>query len=282
MTGHIVTDMDALATRPTTAGTQPSPVAPPGRNGEPCGRRSGRLLEGARCSPSSSSASTPAAPPSRAWRAHYRRPRLHPPVVSPAASTVVLCREAWGAAAGPPRRHAPHPEQHDDPPHCCCSRRQRQRARSAPSAPALSPGHPGLDRHRLSLQRRPQRKHLPAERSQPRWRHRNKLRPHRPFPRRLRRKLRRGRGDGSSSSTAPRSHSLGRRSNSTSRPISWRDTGTQSADTSCPGASLYAHVTSGDLRGRVDGILAAGPVDLPIICGPEADAMVAEIEAGSR
>ena len=43
-----------------------------------------------------------------------------------------------------------------------------------------------------------------------------------------------------------------------------------SSDTSCPGASLYAHVTSGDLRGRVDGILAAGPVNLQTICGPEA------------
>ena len=63
--------------------------------------------------------------------------------------------------------------------------------------PALSPGHPGLDRHRVSLQRRSQWKHLPAERSQPRWRHRNKLRPHRPLPRRLRGKLRRGRSVGS-------------------------------------------------------------------------------------
>ena len=35
-----------------------------------------------------------------------------------------------------------------------------------------------------------------------------------------------------------------------------------SPDTSCPGASLYAHVTSGDLKSRVDGLLAAGPVDL--------------------
>jgi hypothetical protein len=55
-----------------------------------------------------------------------------------------------------------------------------------------------------------------------------------------------------------------------------------SADTTCPGTDLYAHVTSGDLKDRVDRILAAGPVDLPIVCGPEADAMVAEIQAGSR
>ena len=56
----------------------------------------------------------------------------------------------------------------------------------------------------------------------------------------------------------------------------------ESADTACPGVNLYAHVTSRDLRGRVDGILAAGPVDLPVICGTEADQMVSEIEAGSR
>jgi hypothetical protein len=55
-----------------------------------------------------------------------------------------------------------------------------------------------------------------------------------------------------------------------------------SADTSCPGAGLYTHVTSGDLQSRVDGISAAGPVDLSILCGPEADAVVADIEAGLR
>ena len=55
-----------------------------------------------------------------------------------------------------------------------------------------------------------------------------------------------------------------------------------SGDTSCPGANLYAHVTSGDLRSRVDGLLAAGTVDLLPICGPEATAQVAEIEAGLR
>jgi N-acetylmuramoyl-L-alanine amidase-like protein len=55
-----------------------------------------------------------------------------------------------------------------------------------------------------------------------------------------------------------------------------------SSDTACPGASLYGHVTSGDLRGRVDVISAAGPVDLSIICGPEAEGIVADIEAGLR
>jgi hypothetical protein len=56
----------------------------------------------------------------------------------------------------------------------------------------------------------------------------------------------------------------------------------ESGDTSCPGASLYAHVTSGDLKSRGDEILAAGPVDLSIVCGPEAEGMVADIEAGLR
>lgn len=55
-----------------------------------------------------------------------------------------------------------------------------------------------------------------------------------------------------------------------------------SSDTACPGANLYAHVTSGDLRDRVDRILAAGPVNLPTICGAEASAIVADIEAGVR
>ena len=52
--------------------------------------------------------------------------------------------------------------------------------------------------------------------------------------------------------------------------------------TTCPGASLYDHVTSGDLRSRIDGLTGAGPVDLPTICGPEADEIVAAIEAGLR
>jgi hypothetical protein len=55
-----------------------------------------------------------------------------------------------------------------------------------------------------------------------------------------------------------------------------------SQDTSCPGASLYQHVVSGDLRNRVDGLLAAGPVELVPVCGPEASQTVADIEAGLR
>ncbi|QZY47263.1 N-acetylmuramoyl-L-alanine amidase [Mycolicibacterium austroafricanum] len=55
-----------------------------------------------------------------------------------------------------------------------------------------------------------------------------------------------------------------------------------SADTACPGAGLYAHVTSGDLKSRIDGLLAVGDIELFPICGPEASSIVAEIEAGSR
>ena len=54
------------------------------------------------------------------------------------------------------------------------------------------------------------------------------------------------------------------------------------AATSCPGASLYAHIASGDLKRRVNDLVAVGPVDLQQICGPEAAAIVADIEAGLR
>ncbi len=53
------------------------------------------------------------------------------------------------------------------------------------------------------------------------------------------------------------------------------------AATTCPGANLYAHVSSGDIQRRMDGLLAAGPVNLREVCGPEAATKVAEIEAGS-
>ena len=54
------------------------------------------------------------------------------------------------------------------------------------------------------------------------------------------------------------------------------------AATSCPGANLYAHLASGDLKRRVEDLVAVGPVDLQQICGPEATAIVADIEAGLR
>ncbi|WP_197517829.1 N-acetylmuramoyl-L-alanine amidase [Mycobacterium sp. E796] len=53
------------------------------------------------------------------------------------------------------------------------------------------------------------------------------------------------------------------------------------ASTSCPGANLYAHLSSGDLKRRIDDLLAVGPVDLQRFCGPDAAAKVAAIEAGS-
>ncbi|WP_006246528.1 peptidoglycan recognition protein family protein [Mycolicibacterium tusciae] len=55
-----------------------------------------------------------------------------------------------------------------------------------------------------------------------------------------------------------------------------------SPETACPGANLYAHVTSGDLKLRVDNLIARGTVDLHAICGEEASAIVADIEAGLR
>lgn len=53
-----------------------------------------------------------------------------------------------------------------------------------------------------------------------------------------------------------------------------------SADTACPGSNLYAHVSSGDLRRRVDDLLTGGPVDLKRVCGAEAAEIVAAIESG--
>jgi hypothetical protein len=52
------------------------------------------------------------------------------------------------------------------------------------------------------------------------------------------------------------------------------------AATACPGANLYAHVSSGDLKRRIDDQLAAGIVHLQRVCGPEAAARIADIEAG--
>ena len=53
------------------------------------------------------------------------------------------------------------------------------------------------------------------------------------------------------------------------------------AATSCPGANLYAHLSSGDLKRRIDNLLAAGRVDLRQFCGPDAAARVTAIEAGN-
>ena len=50
--------------------------------------------------------------------------------------------------------------------------------------------------------------------------------------------------------------------------------------TSCPGATLQARVTNGELQRRIDFFRDSGPVDLQRICGPQAIATVAAIEAG--
>jgi hypothetical protein len=54
------------------------------------------------------------------------------------------------------------------------------------------------------------------------------------------------------------------------------------ASTSCPGANLYAHIASGELKRRVEDLVAPGPVNLQQMCGPEAAAIVADIQAGLR
>jgi len=53
------------------------------------------------------------------------------------------------------------------------------------------------------------------------------------------------------------------------------------ASTTCPGANLHAHIASGDLKHRVDDLVVAGTVDLQRLCGPDAAAVVAAIEAGA-
>src|ERR1700744_2405586 len=52
------------------------------------------------------------------------------------------------------------------------------------------------------------------------------------------------------------------------------------APTSCPGANLYAHISSGDLKRRIADLLVAGTVNLESVCGPDAATTVAAIEAG--
>jgi hypothetical protein len=54
------------------------------------------------------------------------------------------------------------------------------------------------------------------------------------------------------------------------------------AATACPGANLYAHISSGDFKRRIDDLHAVGSVDLKSACGPDAAATVADIEAELR
>ena len=51
------------------------------------------------------------------------------------------------------------------------------------------------------------------------------------------------------------------------------------AATSCPGANLYAHIA--DIKRRIEDLVATGAGDLQRVCGPEADAKVAAIQAGN-
>ena len=53
------------------------------------------------------------------------------------------------------------------------------------------------------------------------------------------------------------------------------------AATSCPGANLYAHIASGDIKRRIEDLEATGAGDLQRVCGPDAAARVAAIEAGN-
>ncbi|WP_243410729.1 N-acetylmuramoyl-L-alanine amidase [Mycobacterium kansasii] len=53
------------------------------------------------------------------------------------------------------------------------------------------------------------------------------------------------------------------------------------AQTACPGANLYARMTSGELRRQVKFLLENGGVDLLLLCGAEGLARVAAIEAGN-
>jgi hypothetical protein len=55
-----------------------------------------------------------------------------------------------------------------------------------------------------------------------------------------------------------------------------------SPDTACPGEDLYSYLTNGDLKRRVDELIAAGGVNLQEICGPEAAEVVSSIEAGTQ
>lgn len=51
--------------------------------------------------------------------------------------------------------------------------------------------------------------------------------------------------------------------------------------TSCPGATLEAHMTSGDLKKRIDTTIAGG-FSLSPVSGPESQSIAAQITAGTR
>ena len=260
---------------------QPSSAAPAGRHRRPGRRHRQRLLESPRppefvSTPSPTAAAGPDASPTASPPPQ--------PMTSPAThgerrfGVFVLCRDAWGArparAGGTPHtltrmtihhtaavlgdnRNAParlrqHQQYHQD---------HRGGSTSPITSASTATGTSSSCGHR------------------PRGRHRDELRPDRPLPRRLRRRLRRRGGDGGPTPWSRPRVRLG-------RPAIWhrdRHAGGHrdvSPDTACPGANLDAHVSSGDLKRRIDDLLAAGTVDLQPVCGPDAARIVADIEAG--
>ena len=247
---------------------QPSPAAAPGRIRRPCGRH--RRVPARPPSPMPSAIASP----------------LPAPTTTPAPEIItsagqILCRDAWGAGPARPggtRHTLDRMTIHHtavvlgDNANAPARLRQHQHYHQDSQGWIDIAYHLSVDRNGNIYQLR---------NPEPRRRHRDQLRPHRPFPRRMRRRLRRGTSDGRAAQRRRTRIRLGRSKFdiATDTLAGHRD---ESSDTSCPGASLYAHVTSGDLRSRVDGILAAGPVDLPTLCGPEAAAIVADIESGLR
>jgi len=63
-------------------------------------------------------------------------------------------------------------------------------------------------------------------------------------------------------------------------PVKVRGHRDVTATTACPGANLEIFVTNGELDRRIEALIARGPVELIPTCGPEADSIVAQIEAG--
>lgn len=52
------------------------------------------------------------------------------------------------------------------------------------------------------------------------------------------------------------------------------------AKTSCPGKNLYSQLSDGSILSRVKETIRAGAPGLGVLCGPDADQLVADIEAG--
>ena len=194
--GHIVTTWTHLRlTRPRGLELSRRRLLQLAGTAEPGGRHSRCLLEAARCNSTSSSASSPPQSHASAMASPPPAPATTPPGVSP-ASTVVLCREAWGAL--PPRPGGtPHTLNRmtihhtavvlGDNANAPARLRQHQHYHQDTQGWIDIAYHISVDRNGNIYR---------AARSASRRRHRDKLRPHRPLPRRMRRKLRRRGRDG--------------------------------------------------------------------------------------